>query len=156
MGTLSGVDMDTVLHILLLCFVLQGTCRNSVCVCTPGYSGTYCEVPPTCGVILDVNGNCCNHGIVSSTGVCCGTVGLPDPSQACQMSHRTHGGACETSCSNLHASHQSCLNPCLQLSATRLISSPLYSTQLDLTGLKSTPSVLWHSESCVGSRRQLL
>jgi len=45
-----------------------------VCVCTPGYSGTYCEVPPACGVILDVNGNCCNNGVVSSAGVCCGPV----------------------------------------------------------------------------------
>ena len=59
-----------------LCCPLQGTCRNDVCVCTPGYSGTYCEVPPACGVILDVNGNCCNHGVVSSAGVCCGPVSL--------------------------------------------------------------------------------
>lgn len=61
---------------MVLSSAVQGTCRNDVCVCTPGYSGTYCEVPPACAVILDVNGNCCNHGVVSSTGVCCGSVGL--------------------------------------------------------------------------------
>ena len=59
--------------------VMQGNCRNSVCVCTPGYSGTYCEVPPACGVILDVNGNCCNHGVVSAAGVCCGSVRVCKP-----------------------------------------------------------------------------
>lgn len=53
---------------------LQGTCRNGVCVCKPGYSGTYCEVSPECGVILDINGNCCNHGIISADGICCGPV----------------------------------------------------------------------------------
>ena len=55
--------------------LLQGTCRNNVCVCTPGYSGTYCEVPPTCGVINDINGNCCKNGVVSQAGICCGPVG---------------------------------------------------------------------------------
>ena len=54
--------------------LLQGTCRNDVCVCTPGYSGTYCEVPPACGVINDINGNCCKNGIVSQAGTCCGSV----------------------------------------------------------------------------------
>ena len=55
--------------------MLQGTCRNNVCVCTPGFSGTYCEVPPTCGVINDINGNCCKNGVVSQAGICCGPVG---------------------------------------------------------------------------------
>ena len=58
----------------LALLLLQGTCRNNVCVCTPGYSGTYCEVPPACGVINDINGNCCKTGIVSQAGTCCGPV----------------------------------------------------------------------------------
>lgn len=63
-------------HDACLLGCMQGTCRTGVCVCKPGYRGTYCEVPPECGVILDVNGNCCNHGIISADGICCGPVHL--------------------------------------------------------------------------------
>ncbi len=79
----------------LRCCPLQGTCRNEVCVCTPGYSGTYCEVPPACGVILDVNGNCCNHGVVSSAGVCCGTVSFAHLDEdIVQRIHCVHKAVC--------------------------------------------------------------
>ncbi|DBA71983.1 TPA: hypothetical protein ACH3X2_010728 [Trebouxia sp. C0005] len=74
----------------------EGTCRNDLCVCTPGYSGTYCEVPPACGVILDVNGNCCNHGVVSSAGVCCGSKAVLDRDANCCESGKLDAcGACD-------------------------------------------------------------
>ena len=80
-----------------LLHVLQGTCRNDVCVCTPGYSGTNCEVPPECGVINDINGNCCKHGIVSQAGVCCGPVS-PTPFSFYSFAHLLQGNAAHLLC----------------------------------------------------------
>ena len=54
--------------------VVQGVCKNGVCVCTQGYRGDYCEIAPACSGILDKNGNCCPNGIVSVNGTCCSTV----------------------------------------------------------------------------------
>ena len=50
---------------------MQGVCKSGVCVCQPGYRGSYCEIPPACLGILDQAGNCCATGVVSQNGTCC-------------------------------------------------------------------------------------
>ena len=64
---------------------VQGLCKNGVCVCQPGYRGSYCEISPACSGILDQAGNCCATGVVSQNGTCCGQVTPPSlsPQQAC-------------------------------------------------------------------------
>ena len=52
----------------------QGVCKNGVCVCQPGYRGAYCEIAPQCTGILDLAGNCCQHGVVDVNGTCCSNV----------------------------------------------------------------------------------
>ncbi len=50
---------------------VQGVCKSGVCVCQPGYRGSYCEISPACSGILDQAGNCCATGVVSQNGTCC-------------------------------------------------------------------------------------
>ena len=56
---------------------MQGVCKGGVCVCQPGYRGSYCEIPPACSGILDQDGNCCATGIVSQNGTCCAQARMP-------------------------------------------------------------------------------
>ena len=58
---------------------MQGLCKSGVCVCQPGYRGSYCEIPPACAGILDQDGNCCATGIVSQNGTCCAQASMPSP-----------------------------------------------------------------------------
>ncbi|KAK9815540.1 hypothetical protein WJX72_005402 [[Myrmecia] bisecta] len=61
----------------------QGVCQNGVCTCQPGYRGQYCEIAPSCAGILDQNGNCCDPGVVSSSGICCGKTAILDSNAQC-------------------------------------------------------------------------
>ena len=72
----------------------QGVCNNGVCVCQPGYRGSYCEIPPACSGILDQAGNCCTTGVVSQNGTCCTMV-------------RPHNSPCQPDSGQL-SDHQMC------------------------------------------------
>ncbi|KAL3138790.1 hypothetical protein ABBQ32_005632 [Trebouxia sp. C0010 RCD-2024] len=78
--------------------VSNRTVGKDACVCTPGFSGTYCEVPPACGVINDVNGNCCKNGIVSQAGICCGPKAVLDrDAECCESGNLDACGKCNGS-----------------------------------------------------------
>ena len=50
---------------------MQGVCHGGVCICSPGHRGLYCEIPPTCAGVMDINGNCCPSSVISASGQCC-------------------------------------------------------------------------------------
>ena len=76
------LDQETAVQILQAALVSrrssamvpQGACGSGVCTCQPGYRGMYCEIPPSCSGVMDINGNCCPTGVISESGVCCGKV----------------------------------------------------------------------------------
>lgn len=72
--------------------LMQGTCKNNVCVCPQGFRGDYCEIAPACSGILDQAGNCCPHGIVDINGTCCSSVRARHLSEtlACRHSQASH------------------------------------------------------------------
>ncbi|CAL5224259.1 g6916 [Coccomyxa viridis] len=73
----------------------QGVCKSGVCVCQPGYRGSYCEISPACSGILDQAGNCCATGVVSQNGTCCGQGALLDRHSTCCISGKLDAcGAC--------------------------------------------------------------
>lgn len=50
----------------------RGTCRNGVCQCAVGYTGTNCERPSRCsGGLLDATGQCCPSSLLNKRGQCC-------------------------------------------------------------------------------------
>ncbi len=59
----------------------QGVCKKGVCVCQPGFRGSYCEIAPTWAGFLDQAGNCCPTGLVSQNGTCCAAVSHPHNKQ---------------------------------------------------------------------------
>ncbi|BDA48393.1 probable disintegrin and metalloproteinase with thrombospondin mo at N-terminal half [Coccomyxa sp. Obi] len=74
----------------------QGVCKKGVCVCQPGFRGSYCEIPPTCSGILDQAGNCCPTGVVSQNGTCCPTGAVLDRhSRCCNSGHLDACGECD-------------------------------------------------------------
>eukprot|EP00899_Mesostigma_viride_P011960 jgi/Mesvir1/20765/Mv07886-RA.1 len=53
----------------------HGTCQDGACVCTTGFSGSYCQFAGnTCSTEADRNGGCCPN-TVDITGQCCASVG---------------------------------------------------------------------------------
>ncbi|KAK9917449.1 hypothetical protein WJX75_004476 [Coccomyxa subellipsoidea] len=74
----------------------QGVCKKGVCVCQPGFRGSYCEIPPSCSGILDQAGNCCPSGVVSQNGTCCPAgAALDRHSQCCVCGHLDACGECD-------------------------------------------------------------
>ncbi|KAK9854809.1 hypothetical protein WJX84_004417 [Apatococcus fuscideae] len=74
----------------------QGTCKNNVCSCQPGYRGYYCEISPQCPGILDTNGNCCQNGVVDQNGQCCSQGAITDRNAQCCTSGRLDAcGECD-------------------------------------------------------------
>lgn len=58
---------------------------GSSCICSDGWSGPTCAVPPSCqSGVLSNDGACCSSGVISSVGECCsGEPALTDANGRC-------------------------------------------------------------------------